>query len=233
MLNLVLHSSFRLLLSVVTQLTCEQFYLMASALVFGVEALALIETKYPVWYPYYGTWLIAIVVELALLILPNVFRYPESLYDFVFVTIRALRASAFIALSSLYFGLRNDKKQYDNSDAERQSLLSKTPKVSSSEDTVSGSNGYGTTTAIDTQTSDAADESDAGSEDSWLEEQRKVKELISKRLNQDGNWFTYAKGFSVSHQQGSSMQVCLLICLRYSSHMYGLHVARLFSSGLS
>jgi hypothetical protein len=206
---------------------------MASALVFGVEALALRETRFPVWYSYYGTWLIAIVVELALLILPNIFRYPESLYDFVFVTIQGLRASAFIALSSLYFGQRNDKKQYENSDAERQSLLSKTPIVSSSEDTISGSNGYGTTTATATEASDAADESDAGSEDSWLEEQRKVKKLISKRLNQDGNWFTYAKGFSVSHQQCSSMQVCLLICLRYSSHMYGLHVARRFSSGLS
>ncbi len=112
-----------------------------------------------------------------------------------------MRIGIFIVLPSLYFGLRNDEKEYDNCDAERQSLLRKklAPKVSGSDNTATDGNGYGGTTDGNAQESDTADNaSDAGSEDSWLAEQRKAQELIDKRLKQDGNWFTYAKGFTVS-----------------------------------
>lgn len=104
--------------------------------------------------------------------------------------IRGLRILVFIALLCLYFGFRNDAKLYDNADAERQSLLSKkvAAKPSTSEDSTTG---YGTN-------AEASQESEHVEEDSWLEEQRKASELIKKRLEQDGNWFTYAKGFLVS-----------------------------------
>jgi hypothetical protein len=120
--------------------------------------------------------------------------------DFIFITIQALRICSFIALISLYFGLRNDEKTYDNADAERQSLLRKklAPKPLSSEDSTTNGNGYGTTAENNNQSETADDVSEAGSEDSWLAEQRKAQDLIAKRLNQDGNWFTYAKGFTVS-----------------------------------
>lgn len=165
--------------------------------------LALTEAKFPVWYPYYATWFLAIVVELILLVVPNVFDHPESIYDFVLITIQVVRIAIFIILISLYFGLRNDKKQYDNADAERQSLLrKKLAQKQSSEDSVAG-NGYGTTTTTTTtengaQSETADDASDAGSEDSWLAARRKAEEKVAERLKQDGNWFTYAKGFAVS-----------------------------------
>lgn len=109
-----------------------------------------------------------------------------------------LRICTFVILPCLYFGLRNDKKEYDNADAERQSLLRKkvAPKPSSSEDSTVSGNGYGSTSAQESDTAEEA--SEAESEDSWLAEQRKAQELIAKRLKQDGNWFTYAKGFAVS-----------------------------------
>ena len=111
-----------------------------------------------------------------------------------------MRIVTFLILTSLYFGLRNDKKQYDNCDAERQSLLRKklAPKQGS-EDSAGTGNGYGATTTENGAQSETADDtSEAGSEDSWLAERRKAEEKVAKRLKQDGNWFTYAKGFAVS-----------------------------------
>ncbi|KAE9376692.1 hypothetical protein N431DRAFT_330918 [Stipitochalara longipes BDJ] len=175
-------------------------YLIASTIAFCAQALALTDSKFPVWYPYYGTWFFGLVFELILAVIPNVFRPPSSPYDYIVIAIQGSRICIFIILPSLYFGLRNDKKEYDNCDAERQTLLAKklAPKASSSDNTTANSNGYGATTDANSQESDTADNaSDAGSEDSWLAEQRKAQDMIDKRLQQDGNWFTYAKGFTV------------------------------------
>jgi hypothetical protein len=128
-------------------------------------------------------------------------RSPSSKYDYVFVATQILRLSGFVTLPALYFVLRNDEKSYDETDTERQALLSKKlgPKTTGSGETASSENRYGTTTESAAQESNAADKSsDEDSEDSWLAAQRKAHELIAKRLKQDGNWFTYLKGFFVS-----------------------------------
>lgn len=183
-----------------------QVYLIASTIAFCAQALALTDSKFPVWYPYYGTWFLGLVVESVLAVVPNVFKPPKSAFDYTFIVIQGLRICIFIILPSLYFGLRNDKKEYDNCDAERQTLLAKklAPNASSSDNITANGSGYGATTDANAQESDTADNaSDAGSEDSWLAEQRKAQEMIEKRLQQDGNWFTYAKGFTVSSRCGS------------------------------
>ncbi|TVY75636.1 Heavy metal tolerance protein [Lachnellula suecica] len=175
-------------------------YLIASAIVFGIQVLALTDTKFPVWYPYYGTWFVGSASEITLLALSNVVHSPESAFDYIEIIIRVLRICIFILLPAVYFGLRNDKKKYDNSDAERQSLLRKklAPEPSSSEDSTTtpantNGNGYGSTD----QTAEDSDSSDDPSEDSYIKKERKAKNMIQKRLKQDGNWFTYAKGFTV------------------------------------
>lgn len=198
----------------------SQVYLIASTIAFCSQALALTDSKFPVWYPYYGTWFFGLVVELILAVVPNVFKPPNSPWDFVVIAIQGLRICIFIILPSLYFGLRNDKKVYDNCDAERQSLLRKklAPKASGSDNATANGNGYGATTDANSQESDTADNaSDAGSEDSWLAEQRKAQEMIDKRLQQDGNWFTYAKGFTVSSSIDPEMKQLLIVNLGISS----------------
>ncbi|KAM3071158.1 hypothetical protein ACMFMF_007634 [Clarireedia jacksonii] len=176
-------------------------YLISSVLAFLVEILALSDTPFPVWYPYYGTWFIGLVVELTLIILPNLFRpATNSPFDYVFIVIQVLRIVNLVVLPGIYFFLRNDNKEYDTGDAERQSLLPKrsdstTP--SSETSTVNG-NGYGTTGEASAEDEeDDSDTASVASEDSWLEEIRKSKEAIAKRLQQDGSWWTYAKGFSI------------------------------------
>jgi hypothetical protein len=93
--------------------------------------------------------------------------------------------------------VRNRKDAYENDDEERQSLLRKklAPRPGSEEsaEEAQNSTGYGSTdNGTDSQ------ESDRGEEDSYLKRQRESKEKIAKRLKNDGNWWTYAKGFSVS-----------------------------------
>lgn len=162
-----------------------------------LQILILSDTKFPVWYPYYCTWFIAVLMEFTLLLMSSLYKRPETAFDFLLVVIQSLRIVAFIVLPSLYFGLRNGIKVYDSDDAERQSLLAK--KLAPNQSNLENGNGYGGTTDDSTQQSETADDaSDAGSEDSWLGEQRKAQELIAKRLENDGNWWTYAKGFSVS-----------------------------------
>jgi hypothetical protein len=207
-----------------------QIYLIASSITFGAQALALTDSEFPVWYPYYGTWFAGILVELTLLVVPNVFRTPTSPFDYVVTVIQVLRVGTFIAMPSLYFFLRNDNKEYDNGDAERQTLLGKKIGPKSSEDSAGNGKGYGGT-AQDSDTTDTA--SDAGSEDSWLANQRKAEEMIANRLKQDGNWFTYAKGFAVSLSWGLVFaQLMLNDSRRYSSHTSGRFIARVYSSEL-
>jgi hypothetical protein len=200
-------------------------YLISSILAFMVETVALSDTQFPVWYPYYGTWFIGLVVELTLLILPNVFRpVTNSPFDYLFIAIQVLRIVNLVLLPGTYFFLRNDNEGYDTDDTERQSLLpkksdSKTPNSETS--TVNG-NGYGTTGEASAEDEeDDSDTASVASEDSYLEEQRKNREAIAKRLQQDGSWWTYAKGFSVG-SLGSIGSIHLLILPgRSSFHTYG------------
>ncbi|XMA10963.1 hypothetical protein WAI453_003754 [Rhynchosporium graminicola] len=172
-------------------------YLIASAIAFGIQCLALTDSKFPVWYPYYRTWFIGIVMEMFLLIVPNVFLPPTKPFEYARLSTQILRNVLLITLPLLYFGLRNDDKYYDDSDVERQSLLTKKggKKPSSQASTLNG-NGYGTATE-NSQDSDNTDNASDSSEDSWLARQRKDQAKIDKRLEQDGNWFTYAKGFMI------------------------------------
>lgn len=168
-------------------------------------------------------------MELLLLVVPNVFDPPNKSFDFATLAVQILRTSCFIILPSLYFGLRNDNKLYEDSDVERQSLLQKKlgKKPLSEASTLNG-NGYGTTTE-NSQDSDTADNSSDASEDSWLASQRKAQAKIDKRLEQDGNWFTYAKGFTVSLSRVPT--TCALLTLpRFSSPTSGLITTESFNS---
>lgn len=177
-------------------------YLISSTLVFLVEIIALGDTKFPTWYPYYGTWVIGLCVEICLIILPNVFSPPpNSAFDYILITIQAMRIFNLIALPVIYLYIRNTDIVPETIDAERQSLLKKPSDPSSSESSTLNGNGYGTTGESTTQDhEDVGDESDTASiasEDSYLKDQRKSKEAIAKRLKEDGNWWTYLKGFSM------------------------------------
>jgi hypothetical protein len=219
--------------AVAIMLMFDQMYLITSAITFGIQILALLETKFPVWYPYSVTWFLGLLVESVLLIVPNILVHPTGPFDFVFIAIETLRILAFAILPILYFGLRNDEKEYDNNDAERQSLLRKNlaKKSSSSDKSVTNGKDYGTTGDTSAEGSETAtNNSQTESEDAYLADQKKAMDMIAKRLKQDGDWFTYAKGFTVCRISAFSSLLCLLTSCRCSFLTFGLPKAKLYNS---
>jgi hypothetical protein len=149
------------------------------------------DSKLPVWYPYYMTWCIGVPAELALVTIHNTIRALHTSPDYVCIAIQMIRLTFLIALLTVYFCLRKGGKGGDNNDEENQPLLNKKTAAN-----VPGSvERYGGVSNADSTTKT----SDIVSQDSYLAREQKAKDLITKRLQHDGNWFTYTKGFTVSH----------------------------------
>jgi len=168
-------------------------------LVWGIPVLILLDTKFPVWYPYYGVWFIAAVSEIILFILPNITSRTYGVFELISLSIQCLRISAILALLCIYLGLRTSKESYGDGDAERQALIRKTlaPKQSRADNIADSGNGYGAVS--NTETIDATSKSDDfdDSDDEFFRGSNKAKERVQRRLENDGNWWTYVKGFSV------------------------------------
>jgi hypothetical protein len=171
-------------------------------MVWLVQVMTLADAKSPVWYPYFGNWIIGIFVELAFIVIPNVFQNPKNVFDFLSILSRGLRIGILVAMCCTYFGLRIRKAMHSQDDPERQSLLGKNlgAGAASSENQAITDQEYGTTS--NTQSSGASSvtvKGDDDDEDSYLKEQDEARERIAKRLAADGNWWTYAKGFTVGN----------------------------------
>lgn len=119
---------------------------------------------------------------------------------YVLITVQAIRILNLVALPVVYLYLRNTGETHSVSDTESQPLLKKNTAPSGSESSTLNGNGYGTTDEATAQDVDESDTASVTSEDSYLERQRKSEEAVSKRLKQDGNWWTYIKGFAVRIQ---------------------------------
>ncbi len=165
----------------------------------GLQFAALFDSEFPVWYPYYGNWVAAIVVETALLVASTVLHRPVDVYDFISVSISGLCACNFIILFCVYLAARNREGINENDDAERQSLLRSEilPGASNSEDPGQNANEYGATDDSSDDESNKKTEEEEASEDYWFKRQRENEEKIAKRLKADGNWWSYCKGFFV------------------------------------
>jgi hypothetical protein len=168
--------------------------------VWGLQFLALIDAKYPVWYPYYGNWIAAIIIESILLVGPSVLRRPVDAFDLISISLQSLRVLNFILLPCVYVAARNREATYENNDAERQSLLRNelAPESPGSEGSSQNANEYGATMNSSDKGSKKKTEEEEASEDSVWKKQREAEEKIAKRLKADGNWWTYCKGFFVS-----------------------------------
>ncbi|KAI9704233.1 MAG: hypothetical protein M1836_007094 [Candelina mexicana] len=153
-------------------------YVLASFLVWGIQLVALTDTEYPVWYPYYGSWLITFIAEFTLLVLYNVPRRRHSPYETLQIVIQVLRICLLILLPCSLFGpsLSRANQLSGRNDEESQALLTPSPEAQGN----AKASGYGTT--------DTKGKLDA------KEERRK---RLQERLEKDGNWWNYMKGYSM------------------------------------
>jgi hypothetical protein len=197
-------------------------------LVWGVQTLALGDSKFPVWYPYYGSWVIGLTFDIIRIVLLNLGHHPTSVFDYCSLVVQIIRICFLAILLFLYCGLRNRKSQYKNVDEESQALLQKklAPQHGSSEETTDTSPGYGTTATTDSNDSETAKDSEP--EDNETKKTREAKKRMLARLENDGSWWTYAKGFSVSSPWAAILMNMYLSSLQlFFPYIWPVHNKRL------
>ncbi|KAG4220850.1 hypothetical protein PC116_g30671, partial [Phytophthora cactorum] len=182
--------------------------LLSCILIFGIQQNSLGDGSDTVWYPFYGSWLIAFVLEpfnAALLFIaasgPIVTTPTTGDNSATFLRLDAsiVIARCILALGTLlaYFVWREDGIDEDD-DEERAPLLPKPGQRANGVDT-SADSGYGTnsegtnTEATNTETAN----SPRDVESPWERQQRISREKIEKRLKNEGSWIAYAKGFLI------------------------------------
>jgi hypothetical protein len=172
--------------------------LLSCILVFGVQFACLVEAEHPVWYPHYGCWILALVFEPIIETLCTLQEPPQrTSMSIVHLAFFALRYLLFLAIGAVYLVKRQGTKQKSASDEERQSLLPKHTTArrrgsASGASATSETSGYGSTIQNDQNET----ESDRP-EYPWEQREREAREHMEKRLQEEGNWLTYAKGFMV------------------------------------
>lgn len=171
---------------VVGQLSC--------VLVFGIQLSRLFDSPYPVWYPFIGSWVVALPFEIAIdsLVVTATVRGQLRSLEILNVVLDGIRCVILVALICLASFSRFIGRVTGGSDEERQSLLSKTnstqPNGHQSTQANGNASNYGSTTQQN---------GDAHRETRWERRSREAREAMEKRLEAGGNWFRYAKGFMV------------------------------------
>lgn len=145
--------------------------------------MSLADSKHPVWYPYYGSWLLALIFEIVLFILSLTICRPLNHFGYTLLGIQIFWLLAFILLAALHGGTPVSE--------EHTPLLINTGQPDGH---VGLSNAKYGSTAVEKSSSDGAD-LEFEAEDRKKEEER-IKD-IKKRLTANGNWFTYACEFSI------------------------------------
>ncbi|OTB05557.1 hypothetical protein M426DRAFT_56873 [Hypoxylon sp. CI-4A] len=182
--------------------------LLSCVLIFGIEQNSLSSDSDTVWYPFYGSWIIALVFEpvnVALLFIAA--RDPEatipttheksSLFLQLQASIVIVRWVLVLSAILTYFTWKQSGIDVEE-DEERAPLIPKPDQRVNGGDT-SADSGYGTnsegtnTEATNTETAN----SPRDIESPWERQQRISREKIEKRLKNEGNWIAYAKGFLI------------------------------------
>jgi hypothetical protein len=140
-------------------------------MVWGFLELAIVDTQKPVWYPYYGSWLISAIAETCLLSLSISANAAPNKFEVGRFGIQGLRLLMFAAVPLGVWAVRD--KDMDMVGHESESLLGAEPVQPSA---------YGTASDCDNS----------------VREARAVHARMMKKIEESGNWWTYAKSFSVS-----------------------------------
>ncbi|KAI2628300.1 hypothetical protein GGS21DRAFT_540480 [Xylaria nigripes] len=184
--------------------------LLACVLIFGVQQNSLGDPTDVVWYPYYGSWLMASVFEPALAVLDffiahrastvHLDVHPEfELSTFIYLDAAISVARFIIALITVLIYISSCKhNDAAGSDEERCPLIPKSDQRSSNGHG-SADSGYGTSSeAANTDTTNTETESSpADPESPWERQQRLLREKMEQRLKSEGSWIAYVKGFMV------------------------------------
>ncbi|KAI9738060.1 MAG: hypothetical protein M1818_005488 [Claussenomyces sp. TS43310] len=208
----------------------ENVYNISMVLVWGIQTITLAETDYPVWYPYYGNWIVGIIFEVTLIVLSNIFRPPQGAVDLMVLSLQALRICFLLAMPFAYIFF-NDVVKNLSGDTERQSLLGKlAPAHLGIASESSPAEGYGGTTSVSVASSTTQNPDEEEEEDWYVKKIREDKERMAKRLKENGNWWTYSKGFLIffpyiwpfHNRMMQSRAAAIVLCLMATNALHVL-----------
>lgn len=142
------------------------------------------KSKKPVvWYPYCGSWSIGLVAEAIFFTFVLTYGISPSAFGYTQVTLQACRMLMLVLLSTVLF--TNSSKK-TGADEESVSLLKHSKGESDDTNTSTGKSSYGSITI--TANGESADLEYEARE---RKKEQDRKQLLDKRLQANGNWFTY------------------------------------------
>ncbi|KAA6415967.1 MAG: hypothetical protein FRX48_00686 [Lasallia pustulata] len=172
-------------------------YLLSSVLVWLILSVTLLDSPYPVWYPFYGSWIIALAVEVTLITVTLSYNDDVRGSERVHLTLKALRISLLALVLGLLFGWRKPVVGRDKHDEESTPLLAQTQSATQNKQDSAANAKYGSTVSTTTDGTSSSEDVDSGSEAQTLKEEQENFQHVEKRLKDVGNWWTYARGFSL------------------------------------
>ncbi|MCJ1399436.1 hypothetical protein MMC11_002638 [Xylographa trunciseda] len=176
--------------------TDSNIYVLATLLIWFVFTASLLGSDTGLWSPYYGSWLLTLMSEmLALGLGLSIFR-PSSGVEYVQLGLEALRLFLLASLPVVTFVFLNTRTTDRGSDEESSPLLGHSQGVSEESRGSAGTYGSTVTRTTAGNTSTSAEQI----EDITQQEMKKEhddRERLTKRLKETGNWWAYAKGYSI------------------------------------
>jgi len=152
------------------------------------------------WYPYYGSWILTVILEISLFAVTTALKRPASGVEFPLVALQAARILLLVALLAIFFSWRAFRSR-EGTDEETAPLLS-----GHGADGYAATAGHATTTGhadkkADSSKSDADaskdGDDDDNDEDEYYQKKDKGEADIVSRLAEEGTWFAYIKSFMV------------------------------------
>lgn len=160
------------------------FHCLGSILVWIPLSASIVNSKPLRWKPYFATFVLQSIFETTICILAGLALPAEDVYRSVPLSLSSIRAFASLGLLINGFFILISRKTEKCTDEEGQSLLGNNTNSSTAQPDTPG---YGSTESSASSTT-IAEERDRNQE---------VKDQQAKRLEEEGGWWGYLKGFAV------------------------------------
>lgn len=180
--------------------TDTNIYVLASILVWFIFTATLFGAEKPVWYPLIGSWIIAAASEVLTLGLRLSHHWPYAGLEQAQISVQALRILLLLSLPVLSCVMSRIKAKAPHRDEEAAPLLGHSQETSEASQTSTGTFKYGSTGTNATVTVITSTGQTEEVVDEYAKKERENRERMEKRLKETGNWWTYARRFTVGRQ---------------------------------
>ncbi|KAI4281281.1 MAG: hypothetical protein L6R38_003806 [Xanthoria sp. 2 TBL-2021] len=170
----------------------------SSTLLWFLVNIILQSTRRPVWYPYLGACIITLAFEAAIFSLFISQLSKGKAAGFAFVVSHVCRFAVLLLILAVHQKTRMGIKYSQSDEESAASLLQHQLRSAPIQDgTAKPAGNYGSVVVIDAAYPESSDSEDSEDDDLYSKAAKKKQRLMNERLQQDGNWFTYLRGFSL------------------------------------